>query len=128
MDAKAKAQAIFDAVKAGRTVFTRATDQWMIVGPTDQIKPDQTVAVTKANGDQSIVMVTEITGTHERQGVRYSVARFTRDPEPHPATRDGYRTVNSPVYGPGRVYHAQPGATQYDDGTGRYNTQIWDNS
>ena len=41
----------------------------------------------------------------------------------------GYTEVSSSVFGPGRVYRAQPGATQYDsDGSGRFTTQIWDNS
>jgi hypothetical protein len=40
----------------------------------------------------------------------------------------GYRTVHNGAFGEGRIYHDQPGATQYDsDGSGRYSTQIWDN-
>lgn len=39
-----------------------------------------------------------------------------------------YVEVRSSVYGPGRVYRDNPGATQYDDGSGRYSVQIWDNS
>ncbi len=39
-----------------------------------------------------------------------------------------YDVVDGGFYGPGRRYHDQPGATQYDDGSGRYNTQIWDNA
>lgn len=39
-----------------------------------------------------------------------------------------YTEVDSPTYGHGRRYRAQPGATQYDDGSGRYSVQIWDNS
>jgi hypothetical protein len=39
-----------------------------------------------------------------------------------------YTEVRSSLYGPGRVYADQPGATQYDDGSGRYSIQIWDNS
>lgn len=39
----------------------------------------------------------------------------------------GYRTKSS-AYGEGRVYHDQPGATQYDDGSGTYKIQIWDES
>lgn len=46
-----------------------------------------------------------------------------------PAPASGYTEVSSSVFGPGRRYRAQPGATQYDsDGTGRFTTQIWDNS
>lgn len=39
-----------------------------------------------------------------------------------------YRTVRNAAFGDGRVYDDQPGATQYDDGSGRYGIQIWDNS
>lgn len=43
-----------------------------------------------------------------------------------PARR--YTTVHHAAFGDGRVYDDQPGATQYDDGSGRYGVQIWDNS
>lgn len=39
-----------------------------------------------------------------------------------------YTTVHSGLYGEGRRYDHTPGATQYDDGSGRYNVQIWDES
>lgn len=39
-----------------------------------------------------------------------------------------YKTVRSGTYGTGRVYADQPGATQYDDGSGTYGIQIWDNA
>jgi len=42
-------------------------------------------------------------------------------------TGGAYRTVASATYGPGRVHADMPGATQYDDGSGRYAIQIWDN-
>ena len=39
----------------------------------------------------------------------------------------GYTKVNRGVFDAAtRRYHAQPGATQYDDGSGRYNVQIGD--
>jgi hypothetical protein len=38
-----------------------------------------------------------------------------------------YRTVHNGAFGEGRIYHDQPGATQYDDGSGTYSVQIWDN-
>lgn len=44
------------------------------------------------------------------------------------STDSPYRTVHSSLYGEGRRYHSQPGATQYDDGSGRFNVQIWDES
>lgn len=43
-------------------------------------------------------------------------------------TAAGYRTVLSPVYGEGRVYDEQPGATQYRGSAGEYSVQIWDES
>lgn len=48
-------------------------------------------------------------------------------PAARPAAKP-YTEVDSPLYGHGRRYDVQPGATQYDDGSGRYNVQIWDNS
>lgn len=39
-----------------------------------------------------------------------------------------YTTVHGGLYGEGRRYDHTPGATQYDDGSGRYNVQIWDES
>lgn len=38
-----------------------------------------------------------------------------------------YRTVRDGAFGEGRIYADQPGATQYDDGSGRFSVQIWDN-
>lgn len=38
-----------------------------------------------------------------------------------------YRTVHDGAFGEGRIYADQPGATQYDDGSGHYAVQIWDN-
>lgn len=43
-------------------------------------------------------------------------------------TESDYTEVHSSLYGRGRRYHAQPGATQYQDGFGGYGVQIWDNS
>lgn len=40
----------------------------------------------------------------------------------------GYRTVRSPLYGEGRVYTANPGATQYRNAEGDHSVQIWDRS
>lgn len=41
-----------------------------------------------------------------------------------PKTDVSYRVKHSSIYGTGRVYRDQPGATYYDDGK----TQIWDNA
>jgi|GEM_PF-6022857 len=56
---------------------------------------------------------------------KHAAAIAARDAgEPAPGN---YTTKFSPLYGEGRVYDDQPGATQYDDGTGRFGVQIWDN-
>lgn len=47
--------------------------------------------------------------------------------EGRPIDRGPYTMKNSSVYGEGRIYPDQPGATYYDDGSGRFNVQIWDN-
>lgn len=39
-----------------------------------------------------------------------------------------YSEVRNSTFGTGRRYHSQPGATQYDDGSGHYSVQIWDNA
>lgn len=44
------------------------------------------------------------------------------------ATTAEYREVTSPLYGAGRVYADQPGATQYRNERGEYSIQIWDES
>lgn len=43
-------------------------------------------------------------------------------------THRRYDVVQHGMFGEGRVYRDQPGATQYDDGSGRYSVQIWDNA
>lgn len=47
--------------------------------------------------------------------------------KPRKASRE-YREVASPLYGAGRVYADQPGATQYLGARGEYSVQIWDES
>jgi len=142
MDAKAKAQLVFDSVKAGRTVFTRAASDWMIVGPAADIHIHGRVTVTKADGTTVEVIVTGIDNSNERNGVRYTVATFRNTPtsapetpgdrnedanaEPVPARRT-YRTVRGSVFGPGRVYSDEPGATYYRSPvSGKYTVQMWD--
>lgn len=65
---------------------------------------------------------------HYNQRVRANEARQAECEQQATAPTHGYTEVDSPLYGPGRVYDDQPGATQYDDGSGRYSVQIWDNS
>lgn len=52
-----------------------------------------------------------------------TVERITRKPV---AQQRPYRTVNT-FMGPGRIYHDEPGCTYYDDGSGRFAIQMWDN-
>jgi hypothetical protein len=127
--AKEKAQRMLDQVRDGKTVFTRSADQWLIVGPADRMIPGHTVDVTKADGTVKTVRVHTLHKRGEVQGVTYQVAEFTPAPTgvAPGGKRGGYRTVSNSAFGEGRVYRSQPGATQYDDGSGRYNVQIWDN-
>ncbi|HEX3778519.1 MAG TPA: hypothetical protein VHX38_02550 [Pseudonocardiaceae bacterium] len=132
MDASTKAQEMLNAVRAGKTLFYRNAQYWDVVGPARQIQVGRDVIVTKADGSLAEVHITNVTGTYEKQGVAYATAEVNHIRNLRPARMaadtDAYREVYSPVYGRGRVYNVQPGATQYDDGSGNYNVQIWDNS
>lgn len=44
------------------------------------------------------------------------------------ARQPRYTTVHSSAFGEGRIYAETPGATNYDDGSGQFNVQIWENS
>lgn len=133
--AERKAQAMMDQIKAGKTIFTKAHEEWMIIGPAADITNGAIVTATRQNGETTTVRVVKVHTTATRQGVTYATATFhnvtivaaeTADAAP---ARDTYRTVSGGVaYGEGRRYASQLGATQYDDGSGRYNVQIWDNS
>jgi hypothetical protein len=138
-EAERKAQAMMDQIKAGKTIFTKAHDQWMIVGPAADITVGAIVTATRQNGETSTVRVDQVHVTATRQGVTYSTATFhnvtivpaatavepTTDETP---AVDTYKTTGHAFFGAGRRYNSQRGATQYDDGSGRYNVQIWDNS
>jgi len=125
-------EAIFAAVSAGQTVYTKAPSGWMIVGPAADIVEGATVTVTKRDGSTSQVRVGPVGGIRTTRGVEYQVAGFTKIPTPAPRPaekpRTGFDLVPNAMFGTGRRYRAQPGATQYDDGSGRYRVQIWDNS
>jgi hypothetical protein len=128
-----KQERIFKQVAAGKTIFTKVDDQWMIVGPAADITcMFQRVTVTKADGTTSEVSTIELYPVKEVRGVQYRVAKFRRVSDASTTQTStpqrGYRTVSGAL-GTGRVYHDQPGATHYDDdGSGRYTTQLWDNS
>jgi len=61
---------------------------------------------------------------HDETVEEITVERITSRPAT-PTRR--YRTVQSDIFGPGRIYHDEPGATYYDDGSGRFTIQMWDN-
>lgn len=132
MDARDRAEAIFTAVSNGETIFFKAGDKWRIVGPADTITSCyQRIQVTKREGDTVEVVTTDLEDVREVRGLRYRIASFRRpvaSAERSESTERRYTTVRNSAFGAGRVYHDQPGATQYDDGSGRYNVQIWDNS
>jgi hypothetical protein len=131
----AKLRQMFEEAKAGKIFFTKAPSGWMIIGAADKIQKDAIVDVTKADGTTKAVRVTRIDSTHTREGFTYSVAEFGKTATEIEAEqlaranrRDGYTVVQNAAFGPGRRYHSQPGATQYDDGSGTYSVQIWDNA
>lgn len=129
---RATQEAIFTAVAAGQTVFTKAPTGWMVVGPAAVIKVGKHVLVTKKDGSTSEVRIVKVNPPKSARGVNYAVATFAKLPPADRVTpaakREGYTTVHSAAFGQGRRYHAQPGATQYDDGSGTYRVQIWDNA
>ena len=131
--ASARAEAIYTAVNSGQTIFFKAGDQWRIVGPANAITSAyQRVQVTKKDGSTVEVSTTSVDPVREVRGLSYRVASFRRVVEPQHAApaASGRRYATTPDrgFGPGRRFADQPGATQYDDGSGRYNVQIWDES
>jgi hypothetical protein len=139
-EAERKAQAMMDQIKAGKTIFTKARDEWMIVGPAADITAGAIVTATKQGGETSTVRVVKVHVTATRQGTTYSTATFRNvtivpaapvvEPvEDEASVVDSYKVVNGGIaYGYGRRYASQRGATQYDDGSGRFSVQIWDES
>lgn len=71
------AESMIAAVAAGQTIFTKAADIWMIVGPAADITPDQPVQVTTKTGTTKTVWVTTVTQDKEARGVAYRVAKFS---------------------------------------------------
>lgn len=118
-----QAEKIFTAVAAGQTVFTKAADRWLIVGPAAALHPMRTVTITKADGTTKKVLVDAIHTTSEKRGVRYTVASFRNLPQATPAERPTPRVVHSDAFGRG-VQHGD-GATVYT-GVNGGRTQIWD--
>lgn len=71
------------------------------------------------------VVVDDSTGQRIGPDVRYATREEAEDHAVRAVPAD-YHTVHHSFYGTGRVYDDQPGATQYDNGTGSYTVQIWD--
>lgn len=128
MTSQQNAQQMLDQIKTGKTVFTRGDGRWMVIGPADTIATGATVEVTKRDGTTEQVVITQLGAAGDKQGCRYQVAHFRKTTTPAPRARTGYTEVHSDTYGRGRRYRSQPGATQYDDGTGTYSVQIWDHA
>ena len=80
-----KAEALFAAVSAGKTLFSRtAGDTWTIVGPAADLITYSDVTVTKRDGTTETVRVSDILGTYTARGLSYRVAHFKR-PKTTPA-------------------------------------------
>lgn len=130
-EAERKAQAMMDQIKAGKTIFTKAADAWMVIGPAADVVEGAIVTATRQSGTESQVRIVKVHTTATRQGVTYATATFRNvvAAEPVKAAADTYRvTAEHPIGGRGRRYASQPGATQYDDGSGKFAVQIWDNA
>lgn len=79
-----KARQMLDAIRAGKTVFTRAPECWMVIGPAVTVRTGQVVTVTKASGETTQVQITATPTTGEKQGVSYTVADFRTYHAPGP--------------------------------------------
>lgn len=142
-------------ITAGQTLFTMVDREWMVIGPAADLTPGAIVTATRKAGDTTEIEILSIYSTTSMKGgFAYVVAKFRSvTPKPAPVRRpapvapeaaivvdddepammpaprrDSYRVVRGGMFGPGRRYYDQPGATQYDDGSGTYSVQIWDNS
>ena len=81
------AQALLEALRAGRTSWTKAADgEWMIIGPAADIKVGATVTVTTRTGGTSQVTVARLGACGERDGIAYQVATIATQA----AERDDY--------------------------------------
>lgn len=155
---KANAQWLLDRIRDGQVLFTRAATGWMIVGPAAAMVTGRIIDVTRADGTTTDIKVGEVTSMRTLQGVEYSVAKIDRKDDCGVCSRGGRRYFGCPVHGEqaradedakleaapppkrtydevydstfgvGRRFHDQPGATQYDDGSGKFTVQIWDNA
>lgn len=106
--------------EAGWTVCDRITgkDLGFTVYPTQEAAEDAIPALLSALSDRLDKAAQREATTAE--------ALATVEPA-ETIGRGGYRTVHDGAFGEGRIYRTQRGATQYDDGSGRFNVQIWDN-
>lgn len=123
MTSKQQAEKIFAAVAAGQTVFTKAADRWLIIGPAATVKPMTVVEVAKADGTTKQVAVDTIQTTSEKRGVAYAVASFRNLPTRTAAPVVAPREVHSAAFDRGVQYG--DGATVYRGANGG-RVQIWD--
>jgi hypothetical protein len=80
---RARQQEMLDKIRLGKVLFTKGGNPgkkplWLIVGPAESLVRDARVTVTKADGTEVPVIVGAVHSTREVDGVRYSVADFTR--------------------------------------------------
>lgn len=80
MDERERAERLFRAVAAGRTVFFKVGDNWEIIGPAEAIQPGARVTVTQASGQQRTVVATVILRGGIVRGIAYRTARFANRP------------------------------------------------
>ena len=116
----ADAQAKAPAPGTVAATFAKAGSAWAVrVAAADYREGATATVTTRAGAKKAVTLGAKI-------GERYGdvIAEFTEQA----TKRDAHTVVDSPIYGRGCRYADQPGATQYDDGSGRYNVQIWDES
>lgn len=80
--AVARAQRLLDQVKTGKSIYFRAGDQWMIMGPSANVEPGRRLTVHKADGSTTEVIVGEIKSNRTVQGVTARTATFRKAPPP----------------------------------------------
>lgn len=76
--ARQTAEAIRDAVTAGRTVWTRAPHGWMVVGPAADITVGAVVTVTRRDGTSELVTITRAQEPMTLSTLAYCVADAER--------------------------------------------------
>ena len=78
--AVARAQRLLDQVKTGKTIYFRAGDEWMIIGPAGDVQPGQRLTVHKADGSTTEVIVGDVKDDRTVQGTATRTATFRNAP------------------------------------------------